>query len=213
MSNGRQLWILGAGGHGRVVADAARATRRWADILFFDDGLAEQTLVGSWLVQGSSGRFFASESAATDRIVAIGDNRRRHDAIGCCQGGPLAVVLHPSAVVSIDARLGAGTFVAAGAVVCIGADIGSGVIVNTCASVDHDCRLGAAVHVGPGARLGGAVTVGDRSWIGLGATVRHQARIGSDSVVGAGAVVLAGVADNCVVAGNPARPLRSHQHA
>jgi sugar O-acyltransferase (sialic acid O-acetyltransferase NeuD family) len=213
MNNLSQLWVLGAGGHGRVVADAARATRRWAGIVFFDDALAEGASVGGWLVQGSSAEFCACESTGVDRIVAIGDNRHRHDAIGRCKGPPLAVVVHPAAVVSHDAHLGAGTFVAAGAVVGIGADLGEGVIVNTGASVDHDCRLGASVHVGPGARLGGGVMVGDRSWIGLGASVRHQIRIGTDAMVGAGAVVVAAVPDNCVVAGNPARRLRSQPDA
>lgn len=213
MNNLSQLWVLGGGGHGRVVADAARATQRWANIVFFDDALAEGATVGCWQVRGASAEFCACESVNVDRIVAIGDNRHRHEAMGRCQGRPLAVVVHPAAVVSPDAQLGAGTFVAAGAVVGIGAHLGGGVIVNTGASVDHDSHLGTAVHIGPGARLGGGVTVGDRSWIGLGASVRHQIRIGTDAVVGAGAVVVAAVPDNCVVAGNPARPLRSHPNA
>ncbi len=208
-----QLWVLGAGGHGRVVADAATETQRWQTVLFYDDAVAAGSHVGPWLVAGNSATFFAGSADGVDRIVAIGDNRLRHGAMALCSGRPLAVVVHPAASVSRTALLGAGTFVAAGAVVCTGAEVGPGSIVNTCASVDHDCRLGAAVHVSPGAHLGGGVVVGDRSWIGLGAAVRHLACVGADAVVGAGAVVAAPVPDNSVVAGVPARPFESHRDA
>ncbi|MCW5632673.1 MAG: NeuD/PglB/VioB family sugar acetyltransferase [Rubrivivax sp.] len=205
------LWILGAGGHGRVVADAAAAAPagRYDEIAFFDDDGSLPPRVGRWPVRGDAEAFLAAGAADVARHVAIGDNARRAAFVQRCelQGLRLATVVHPAAVVSAEAELAGGCFVAAGAVVAPGAALGAACIVNHGASVDHDVHLGRAVHVGPGARLGGGVTVGDEAWIGIGAVVRHGQAIGPGAVVGAGAVVVADVPGGACVVGNPARPL------
>jgi sugar O-acyltransferase (sialic acid O-acetyltransferase NeuD family) len=204
------LWILGAGGHGRVVADAAAASRQWAAVIFFDDDPARGPRVGRFGVRGDSRAFLNNQNGrAVQHHVAIGDNALREQVVQRCEalGLTLATVVHPAAVVSAEARLAAGCFVAAGAVVAPGAVIDAGGIVNHGATVDHDAQLGRAVHVSPGAHLGGAVTVGSLAWIGLGAAVRHEVRIGRRVMVGAGAVVVADVPDDSCVVGNPARPM------
>lgn len=209
------LWILGAGGHGRVAADAARASGRFGRIGFFDDAIPVGNAVGAWPVLGAGQAFLEEAPPGVERFVAIGDNSRRDAMLMRILSLPtgLATIVHPHAWVSPDARLGPGTLVAAGAVVAIGAEVGPGGIVNHGASLDHDCRLGRAVHLSPGARLGGGVAVGDRSWIGIGAAVRQGVEVGRDAVVGAGAVVVARVADNTRVVGNPARPMATRRDA
>lgn len=204
MTRGMALWILGAGGHGRVVADAARSQGGWSEILFFDDSPRGEQVDGLRVAGGSSAFFEAAEAA---RIVAIGDNRCR-DALSarCTAAGlMLATVVHGQACVSPGSVIGPGSFVAAMAVVGPGVRLGRACIVNTSASVDHDCILGDAVHVSPGAHLGGGVVVGHRTWVGIGAAIRHAEVIGDDAMVAAGAVVVAPVADNAQVAGVPAR--------
>ena len=209
------LWILGAGGHGRVAADAARASGRFGHIGFFDDAIPAGRAVGAWQVLGAGEAFFAEAPPGVERFVGIGDNSLRDAMLMRILSLPatLATIVHPHAWVSPDARLGPGTLVAAGAVVAIGAEVGPGGIVNHGASVDHDCRLGRAVHVSPGARLGGGVVVGDRSWIGIGAAVRQGMEVGRDVVVGAGSVVVARVAENTRVVGNPARSMAPRRNA
>jgi sugar O-acyltransferase (sialic acid O-acetyltransferase NeuD family) len=214
MGAGVVLWILGAGGHGRVVADAAFATRRWTEIAFFDDDAGRATQLGRFVWRGDGPAFFAGggttpAGAAIERHIAVGHNAVRDDLARRCEalGLTLAFVVHPRAVVSPEARVGAGCFVAAGAVVAPGAELGAVAIVNHNACIDHDNRIGRAVHVGPGAHLGGNVAVGERTWVGLGASVRQGTRIGAGAMVGAGAVVVAGVADGATVVGNPARPM------
>ena len=214
MTGPRALWILGAGGHGHVVADAAAAGGSWSTIRFFDDRSPDRAGVRPWPLVGHTEDFFAPGEDA-ERIVAIGDNASRHAASRRCQslGLSLATVIHPAAVVSAYAAIGPGCFVAAGAVIAFAARLDVACIVNTAASVDHDCELGAAVHIGPGARLGGGVGVGCRAWVGLGAVVRHGLSLGVDAVVGAGAVVVTAVADNAVVMGNPARVRTDRRNA
>jgi len=201
------LLILGAGGHARVVADAAMESG-FEKVGLIDDA-ASETSSGPFPIVGRSDdlqRLLPDWQAA---IVGIGDNRRRLELLlGLRSLGFLTPsVIHPRAAVSRHANLAGGVFVAAGAVINFGATIGDSVIINTGATVDHDCILAAGVHISPGAHLGGNVTVGERSWIGVGASVRHGIRIGADAIVGAGAVVVRELAGGGTYVGSPARSL------
>jgi len=205
----RNLLVLGAGGHGKVVADAARATGRWQEIAFLDDrapGLG--SVLGYSVVGdvGSAGRLTGRFSCA---VVAVGDARRRLELIDELErdGYSVAVIVHPRASVSPFASLATGTVVMAGAVINPDASVGRGGIINSGACVDHDCRLGDGVHICPGVSLAGNVTVGDRTWIGIGSCARQGVTIGRDVVVGAGATVVSDVGDGLTVVGTPARPL------
>jgi sugar O-acyltransferase (sialic acid O-acetyltransferase NeuD family) len=205
----RRLAILGAGGHGKVVADTA-VESGWDDLTFFDDGAEPQGSIGGWLVVGGSDALRASLDGFTAVVVAIGHNRVRlaktRELIAV--GAKLATLIHPRAYVARDVRIGPGTVVLAGAVVQPGSAIGTAVIVNTGATVDHDCALGDGVHVCPGANVAGCVSVGDCAWLGIGCSVRQTLTIGADAVVGGGAAVVADVADGTTVVGVPARPMK-----
>jgi len=203
-----RLLIIGGGGHGRVVADAAqRSAAVWVEIAFLDDRYPALTMAGPWKIVGRfedlkefRPRFDASIPALGEARLRLGLLERAHAA-----GFELPVVVHPSATLSQYARIDYGSFVAAGAVVNIGSDLGPGCIVNTGATVDHDCRLAAGVHICPGAHLAGGVEIGTRSWFGIGAVACQGVRIGADVTVGAGAVCLEDVRDGATVSGVPAR--------
>lgn len=204
------LLIAGAGGHGRVVAEAAETTGQWSEIAFLDDRYPELRVSGDWNVLGSiadlelhSGRFQAC-------IAAVGDAHLRLDLLRRAEQGGFAVpaIIHARATVSRRARVESGSLIAAGGVVNIGSTVGLGCIINTGATVDHDCNLGSGVHICPGAHLGGNVMIGARTWFGIGAVAIHGVRIGSDVTVGAGAVCLENVRDGAVVYGVPAKEKR-----
>jgi len=203
------LAILGAGGHGKVVADCAAAAG-WTEIGFFDDSVAAGTHVASrWAVMGTSGDMLARAREFGGAIVAIGDNRTRlawHERLATA-GAKMATVTHPSAIIGADVTIGDGSVLVAGAIVNIATTIGKSAIVNTGATIDHDCRLGDGVHVSPGANIAGGVSIGAGSWIGIGAAVIGRIDIGSYVRVGAGAVVIKSVADGLTVVGNPAHPI------
>ena len=204
----KRLAILGASGHGKVVADAALATG-CETVVFFDDAYPAKSRIDSWMIAGTSAHLLDRVNEFDGIVVGIGDNAtrwRKHVALRKV-GGKMAIVIHPRAWVSPYARLGPGTLVAAGAVVNIGARLGEASIVNTAATVDHDCVLGDAVHICPGANLSGNVCVGSGAWVGVGACVRQGITIGAEAIVGAGAVVVAPVADGLTVVGCPARQL------
>jgi sugar O-acyltransferase (sialic acid O-acetyltransferase NeuD family) len=197
------LYIIRAGGHGRVVADVAELLG-YVDIRFVDDAWPSKSLNMDWQVVGRNipdpdlnTHVFIGNGVCSERLAEL----KRLLALGY----DLPKLIHPQSYVSARARLGVGSLVCAMAVVNVGVSLGRAVIVNTGATVDHDCVLEDGVHVSPGAHLAGGVQVGEASWIGLGAAVREGIRIGRNVVIGAGAVVVADVGDNMKVMGNPAR--------
>jgi sugar O-acyltransferase (sialic acid O-acetyltransferase NeuD family) len=205
----KRLAILGASGHGKVVADTAECCG-WQVVGFFDDAWPQRQRNGIWPVLGDTAHLLEHLPQFDGVLVAIGNNHIRQAKLLELQtaGANLATLIHPSATLSRYARLGAGSVMFAGAVVNADAQVGMGAILNTGCSVDHDCRLGDAVHISPGARLAGGVQVGDLSWIGIGASVRQLVCIGHSVQVGAGAVVVADIAPSLTVVGVPARSLR-----
>lgn len=206
--------VVGAGGHGAVVADALLcAGRRVIGFVDPDPALRGATLLGLPLI-GDDAALAARDRATVvlaNGLGGIGDGsglRRRLQERLAAEGWRFCTVTHPSAVVSPHARLMEAAQVLAGAVVQAMAWIGPGAIVNTRAVVEHHAVVGAFAHVAPGAVLCGRVEVGADSHVGAGAVVRQGVRLGDGVVVGIGAAVLKDVASG-VVAGVPARDMRT----
>ena len=207
MSKG--LLIIGAGGHGKVVADAAREQGQWTKLAFLDDDpQLTAPIVGLPLLGGTQAAA-GLRIEYPDAVVAIGNADGRlglMEELGR-QGFGLPVVRHPSASISASAILHAGCVVFAQSAISADAALGKGCIVNTGATIDHDCILADGVHVSPGAHLAGGVTIGRGAWIGIGACVRENITIGGAVTVGAGAAVVNDIDRNLTVAGVPAMPI------
>jgi sugar O-acyltransferase (sialic acid O-acetyltransferase NeuD family) len=201
----KKLAVLGASGHGKVVADCAELCG-WESVVFFDDAWPGRQENGHWPVIGNTESLLSSLADYDGVVVAIGHCRTRQNKLTQLReaGAPIPTLIHPNAVISRYATLGAGSVVFAGVVVNVDARIGEGCILNTGCTIDHDCLLGDAVHVSPGANLAGGSTVGDRSWVGIGSAVRQYLHIGSDVMVGVGAAVVKDIPDGLTVVGVPA---------
>lgn len=202
----KSLAILGAGGHGKVVADAALCSG-WKEIVFFDDRWPNLNKVGIWEVQGDSSLFYNQSNLFDGYIVAIGNNAIRLDkTINALNHNlPLVTIIHPSATISRFSTIGPGSLVCAKVAINCDTTIGMGAIINTGATIDHDCSLGDFVHVSPGANLASTIHVGDLSWIGIGSSIRQFITIGKRIIVGAGAAVVTNIPDDCTVVGVPAK--------
>ena len=202
----RRLGIIGAGGHGKVVADTAERAG-WSEVVFLDPrfGPSEQTHA-HWPLLGLPED--AESNDCDSYFVAIGNSqaRQRWSEWLLGRGLPLVTLIDPDSSVSQYAMLESGVLVVAGAVINADTHIAKGVIVNTRAAIDHDCTIGAYSHVCPGTALAGSVKVGKHSWLGIGCQVRQGASIGSNVTVGAGATVVSDIQDGLTVVGTPARP-------
>lgn len=202
----KRLALIGAGGHGKVIADIARANGI-SDIVFYDDSWEDQPELTGITVIGSIEQAITDSASYDGAIVSIGDAKIRAQIHARLKNVAPALV-HPTATVSDSACIGVGSVVMPHAVVNADAKIGVGAIINTSAVVEHECQIGDFVHICPNAGLAGRVVVGDLSWVGIGSSVIQQITIGASSVVGAGAVVLHDVEDYMTVVGNPARPIQ-----
>jgi sugar O-acyltransferase (sialic acid O-acetyltransferase NeuD family) len=210
-STGGRFIVIGAGGHAAVVADALLATG--GEVLGFMD--ADPARKGAMLCgrpvlgdDGVLGGFRADDVALVNGIGGVRSTalRRTVQSRLMAEGWRFAGVRHPTAIISPLARLAPDVQVLAGAIVQVGATLGSGTIVNTAAVVEHDCAVGEFVHIAPRALLCGDVRVGDESHVGAGAVVRQGLQLGRRTVAGAGAVVVKNSEGGALLVGMPARP-------
>ena len=147
----KKLTIIGASGHGKVVADIARRNG-YERIEFLDDNPLIKEC-GGYPVVGKTDTVIDG-----DLFIAIGNAKIRNQL---STGKKLVTLIHPDSIIANDVMIDEGTVVMAGVVINSGASIGRGCIINTCSSVDHDCQLGNYVHIAVGAHLCGTVSVGD----------------------------------------------------
>lgn len=200
-----RLMIVGANGHGKVVADIARQMGCYQHIGFLDDNPDIKETMGI-PVQGSSSDF-AKYIKDSDMFVAIGSSAVRERMLQQLwnMNAVVPVLIHPKAIIGSNVSLGSGTVIMAGAVVNPDAKIGKGCIINTCSSVDHDCVIEDYVHIAVGAHLAGNVRVGKNTWIGIGAVIKNNAAICDESMIGAGAVVVKDITEAGTYIGVPAK--------
>lgn len=200
--------IIGAGGHGKVVADAAEKMKQYKKIAFLDD--ADLSECNGYPIIGrvSDADQYIDDA---DFFVAIGNamTRQRIQEKLLLMQAPLATIIHPAAVIGKNVVIGYGSALMAGAIINSGCNIGQGCIINTGASVDHDCVLANYVHVSVGAHLAGTVQVGERTWIGIGAVVNNNLNITSDCMIGAGAVVIRSIKKSGTYVGVPAKAIKN----
>lgn len=199
----KQLVIIGASGHGKVIADIAKKLG-YSEIVFLDDDESVHEC-GGYPVLGRSSEVGTIEA---DVIVGIGNAGVRERIQKSISNEKLTTLIHPDAVIAEDVVVGKGTVIMAGAVVNPGARIGKGCIINTCSSVDHDCNVGNYVHIAVGSHLCGTVTVGNSTWVGAGAIVSNNVGICSDCMIGAGAVIVKNIDLAGTYIGNPARKIK-----
>lgn len=185
MSPKSRLLIVGAGGHGRSVAEAVAAAGLFEVAGFLDDATVALSQVGSHRVLGDTHDLIAYRAEADTAIVAVGNNALREDLCNrlISAGFELATVVHPLAIVSPSAVIGPGNAIMAGAIVGTEARLGCGVIINCGAVVDHDAQVHDYGHLGVNACMSGGSVLGRSAWLQAGSALGHGVKVADGVVV------------------------------
>jgi len=200
-----KLIIIGASGHGKVVADIAIKMNKWQSIVFLDDDESIKTPMGLEVIGKTTDAFIYKDEA--DFFVAIGNNATREKIQEKLieEGLNLVSLIHPSADMGTDIEIGIGSVVMAGVVINSSSRIGKGCIINTSSSLDHDNIIENYVHISPGVKMAGTVKVGKGSCIGIGSVISNNISICGGCKVGAGAVVVKNITEPGTYIGVPVR--------
>ncbi len=201
-----RLLIIGASGHGKVVADIAIKMNKWQSIAFLDDDDESiKTCMGLKVAGKTADAHIYIDEA--DFFVAIGNNTTREKIQKklTTEGASIVSLIHPDAVIGTNVEIGEGTAVMAGAVINSSSRIGKGCIINTSSSIDHDNIIEDYVHISPGSNLAGTVEVGKGTWLGIGSVVSNNVNICSGCKVGAGSVVVKDITEPGTYVGVPVR--------
>lgn len=200
----KKIILIGASGHGKVIADIA-IKNGYEIVGFLDDNEEIKQVMGFPVV----GRIkdFSDYINAVEYVVCIGNaiiRKTIQDELinNNCK---VATLIHPNAVIGMNVTIGQGSVVMAGAVINSDTIIGDGCIVNTGATVDHDCKIGDYVHIAVGAHIAGMVSVGQETWVGAGAIIKNCVNVCAGCMIGAGAVVVNNLYKEATYIGVPAK--------
>lgn len=194
----KEVIVIGASGHGRVIADIIK---RSGDKVFgfLDDDTSKQGVLGT--VDGCEkykDKYF---------IIGIGNNAIRRKIAEKYPNLQYYTAIHPTAVIAETVSVGNGTAVMANAVVNANAQIGDHCILNTSCVVEHDNNIADYVHISPGAVLCGTVSVGENTHIGANAVIKNNLTISHDVQIGCGGVVVKDIDKAGVYVGIPVKEL------
>jgi sugar O-acyltransferase (sialic acid O-acetyltransferase NeuD family) len=188
-----RLLIVGAGGHGRSVAEVALLTGVWELAGFIDDAAPSLQEVWGIPVLGTTVAFGQYFAMADQAVVAIGNNALRERLHGdlVAAGFQLPNLIHPRAVVSPRAKMGVGCTIMAGAIVGTEACLGDGVIVNSNAVIDHHCTVEDFGHLGVNGCMAGGSVLGHGAWMQAGSALWYGVRVPAERIIAPGVGVVA----------------------
>lgn len=202
----KSVVIIGASGHGKVIADIiVNSDDKVLGFLDDADDVQGKKIIG-FPVLGKIADF--DNYRDCEFVIAIGNPYIR-EKISNELPVKWYTAIHPTAVISsLDVEIGEGTVIMANAVVNPSAKIGKHCIINTGAIVEHDNILEDYVHLSPNVTLAGIVKVGKSTHIGAGSCTKQVLNIASDCIIGAGSVVVKDITESGTYVGVPARKIK-----
>ena len=201
----KKVIIIGASGHGKVVADIVHKSEDQV-IGFLDDDPAKKEVNRIPVL----GKVEDIEQYKKDNcfIIGIGNNKIRKEIAENNSELNYYTAIHPTAVIGEGVCIGNGTAVMAGVVINVDANIGEHCIINTSAVIEHECVIENYTHISPQACLCGNVHIGEECHVGAGATVINNRNIYNNTIIGAEGIVIQDTKQAGVYAGVPVRRIK-----
>lgn len=203
----KDVIIIGAGGHARVIADII--TKSNDNVIgFLDDNLSlqEKKIYLDKKVIGTTKDI--NKYKNNYFVIGIGNNNIREN-IANDHDLKWYTAIHPSAIIANEVSIEVGSVIMAGSIINTGTKIGKHCIINTRSSLDHDNIIENYVHISPGATLAGTVHIKEKTWICAGATIINNITIAKNNIIGAGSVVIKDInKEDSIYVGVPARKIK-----
>ena len=209
----KKLIIVGASGFGRellmTIKEINRVDEEWDVLGFIDDNLnaldgidCTHGILGTineWDCEGDALFAMGIADPQTKRLVATKLKER---------GAKFANILHPTARIADETKIGEGLVLFSYADISVNCRIGDFVFVNSFAQVGHDSIIGDYCTLFPTCSVAGGGALGEGVLIGTGASTYPNISIGNGATVGMNSAVIRNVKDGATVMGVPAKRIR-----
>lgn len=207
----KDIILLGGGGHCKSVIDSINGSSKYriVGVLDLKEKIGE-TINGVEVIGEDNDLIYYREQGVKNAFVTmggIGDNSLRIKLYHLAKsiGYDMSSIIDKTAILSIDTKIGEGTFVGKGSIINTNVNIGENCIINTGVIIDHDSSVSASCHIAPGTTISGGVHIGNGTHLGTNSSVIQNIRIGSNTIIGAGSVVVKDIGSNNKAYGNPCR--------
>jgi sugar O-acyltransferase (sialic acid O-acetyltransferase NeuD family) len=123
------------------------------------------------------------------------------------KGAQFINLIHPTAIIRQNAKIGEGSIIADYAHVGAESKIGKHCLIQSFCVIGHDCTLGDFVRIDTHAVCVGGVIVEENVMVHTGAVLNHKVVVEKDSCIGATSFVIRKVKKGTTVFGNPAKKI------
>ena len=208
----KNVIIMGAGGHSKVIADII--VKSQDNVLgFLDDNIPINTVIIKEKKLKVLGKIEDSikikeQNNDIEFVIGIGNNKTRKDIAENYPDLNYYTAIHPSSQIALDVKIEDGTVIMANACINTSTTIGKHCIINTGAIIEHDNIIEDYVHISPNATLCGTVKIGELTHIGAGSTIKNNTKICSNCIIGAGAVVVKNIEEEGTYVGVPVKKIK-----
>ncbi len=208
----KQLVIVGAGGMGRTMFDMARESIGYNDLFnikgFIDDN--SDALVNFNNYPPLLGTIQDYAPIGEDVFIcSIGGISRK----ACMEsiirkGGEFISLIHKTARIGSNVRMGKGNMVGAFTTIAADARIGDYNFIQSLTIIGHDVIIGDWNRIDSMVMLIGGIKIGNHNMIHTQAVLNHNVNVGDDAKISACSFVISNVESGTTVFGNPARRLK-----
>lgn len=207
----KELIIIGAGGMGRTIYSNALESVGYDEVFeikgFIDDNIHAldgfdnyPPIIGTIKeYQPQDGDMFVSSIGGSSRRACMEEIIRK--------GGDFMELIHKTARIYNNARLGKGNFIGAYTVIGNDAVIGDYNMIQSYTVIGHDAVIGNWNRIDTHVTCVGGIVIEDDVNIHTSAVISHNVRIGTGAHVGALSFVIRKVKPGTTVCGNPAKVL------